>query len=164
MCLCIYCILWQNSSRINIEINDLNYKRKNHNIQQKATKCLKEQYLFKRTNLFGRIQVSSNAEVGNVPRSSVTMGFLYQVCAKYTRIGQNWIQINSLIRPFLLGYRVRYIRSSKLQLQLQQIKADGSFLKQLSQWCRFDLPIIDVEINTLTTEGCRLLKSQSDTI
>ena len=43
----------------------------------------------------------------------------------------------------LLGYRVRYTRLSRLLLQLQQSKADGSYLKQLRQWCRFDLLIID---------------------
>lgn len=43
----------------------------------------------------------------------------------------------------LLGFRVRYIRLSRLLLELQQSRADGSYFKQLNQWCRYQLLIFD---------------------
>ena len=43
----------------------------------------------------------------------------------------------------LLGFQVRYIRLSRLLLQLQQSKADGSYLQELKKWCRLQMLIID---------------------
>lgn len=43
----------------------------------------------------------------------------------------------------LLGFRVRYTRLPRLLLELQQSKADGSYLQQLNYWCRFELLILD---------------------
>ena len=43
----------------------------------------------------------------------------------------------------LLGFRVRYVRLSRLLLELHHSRADGSYLNALQKWCRFHMLILD---------------------